>query len=278
MQPNSSSNPYGRPRNARVSRLPGRSYDNSQVMAFIDTLEPPRSATMRGFLYQIPLHRVGGDTLVERYAAEARIMAALRSSKPWQVGEASHLRQLHVMAAGASVNNEAIEIEEERPAGVVRSSKREKRVIGQRKRIVSRLEVLHSQGKVDADMMAAARLFQHSTAKSFDASIGLVAKYGGADSVGHRELLPTEYIAENGRAVSIARALFDWKHQAVLEWIGQEAYRDVSLEMIGEHISPWLKSRKHRCLHAIKAICYVLGTLAQHYGLRTGKVRQFVAA
>lgn len=310
MQRNSSSNPYGRPRKARPSRLPGHVFDNSEIAAFlaqhgerlksssrlelseacrqddlimirpgnfdnvqvssepafIDTLTPPRAP--HSYASPIPLHRVSDETLVKRRADEVRTMAALRQPGPWQIGEASHLRQLRAIAAGSTVADEAIEIEEETPAGVIRSAKKAKRVIGQRKRIISRLEVLHTQGKLDSDMMAAARIFQASTAKSFDASTGLVAKYGGADATGHRELLPTEYVAEHGRQVSLIRAMFDWKHQAVLHWIGREAYRDVSLEMLGEHVSPWLTSRKHRCLHAIKAICYVLAHLAQYYGLR----------
>lgn len=242
---NSSANPYGRKRKAVIS-LANLSGDDRAALK-------PAERRIAMLMAGDPLGIISGQ--------HAR-------REGWAVGDASPQRLARAHECGSMLADEAIELDGAPALGVVRSTNTEKRLTGKRKRIVSRLEILYHQGKVDPEMMAGARMFQNANVRSFDCSIGLVAHYGGADSPGHHELHPVEAIAENGREIAILYKSVSSERRHVLTWIGQEAYRDVSLEALGQYVSPWLKTRQSKCKHAISAIKSVLTMLAEFYNLK----------
>jgi hypothetical protein len=92
---------------------PGRviEHEPKPVVEWIDTLEQPKSLTMRDFPWQVPLYRVDDDTLVERRASEVQRLAAVRNPTmkkkriydPKQLGEPN--RDRYVKGEGFEMEN-----------------------------------------------------------------------------------------------------------------------------------------------------------------------------
>jgi hypothetical protein len=250
MQINSSANPHGRPRKASIT--------------LADLHECPRNG------YGFDGDKVAHARLSIKLCADPLgITTGDYAKRPaWQIGEPSPERSKRARERETFFVEEAIELEETKALGVIRSTRAPKRTIGKRKRVVARLEVLHRAGKLEDEHIYVARRFQEAAMLGFMSSGGLCAKYGGAEIKGHEELLPIERMIDKSAEVYRSYQAVNHHHWFILNWIATEAYKDVSIICIGNRYFGHFRDDQTRRKHAVKLIVSVLTKLLSVFRLR----------